>query len=171
MVKEQYSSEIHLEGLGFDDILDKIIAPSALSIAIHDKYLWRKLKDEERWQSKGERCPLPLLKYEADPLTFLLIFCDAIQEWGRPYKSDEELAEERKEYFYLKEFAYDPSNREFNITLWSPNQKRSAKFFTSKEEELKEISTFIQQPSHTKFNIRVEDGAGKGETYPMGGLL
>lgn len=169
MVEEQYSSEIHLEGLGFDDILDKIIVPSALSIALHDKYLWRKLKDKEKWQSQGEQCPLPLLKFEADPLTFLLIFCDSIQEWGRPYKSDEELMEERKEYFYLKEFAYDPSNREFNITLWSPNHKRGERFFASKEEELKEIRTFIQQPHHTKFTIRVEDEDGKGESYSMVG--
>lgn len=168
MVEEQYRDEIDLKGLGFDDVFDKIIIPSALSIAIHDKYLWRKLKDEGKWQSQGERCPLPLLKYKTDPLTFLLIFCDAIQEWGRPYKSDEEYGEERKQYFYLKDFTYD-SSKGFNITLWSPGHNRTEKFFTSKEEELNEISTFIQQPSHAKFNIRVEDKDGNGESYSMGG--
>ena len=61
----------------------------------------KQLKDKEHWEKLDEKCPIPLIKYETDPLTFLLIFCDSFQEWGRPFKSKEE--------YYIKEGKQHPS--------------------------------------------------------------
>lgn len=169
IIQEQYANKIRVAELEYNDILENIVVPCALSIALHDDDLWKQLKDKKHWEKLGEKCPIPLIKYETDPLTFLLIFCDSFQEWGRPFKSKEEYyIEEGKQLFYLKDFSCDPTAG-FCVTLRTLNQKRDEKFFVRKEDELKEISAFLQQPSHTSFTIRIEDDDGNGENYPMVG--
>ena len=142
--------------LEFQDILDDIFIPSALAIALHDKKVWQELKKKDI---------LPLLKFEDDPLSFLLIFCDNVQEWGRPSQSAEK---EEKKRFYLKELKYDPK-RGFDVTIWTPNHTKAEIFFSDKQKELKEIETFLQQPSDRKFAVRLEDKDGKGEDFIMQG--
>lgn len=170
MIQEKASNLNQIAGLEYEDALNNIFIPSALAIALHDHALWGKLKDEKEWGRLGEECPLPLLKYETDALTFLLVFCDNIQEWGRPSKSKTAYKEEIKQLFYLKDFTYDTANS-FTVTLWTPNHKRTEQFFVDKETELKEVSTFLQQPFNVCFNIRLEDEDGNGETLPMSGTL
>ena len=45
--------------------------PSALAIALHVS---------KSWNTEI----LPQIPFETDPVTFLLVYCDTIQEWGRP---------------------------------------------------------------------------------------
>lgn len=170
MIQEKYKNKIRVAELNYDDILNKIITPCALSIALHDDGLWKQLQDKTHWEELDEKCPVPLIKYEIDPLTFLLIFCDSFQEWGRPYKlKDEHYMEEGKQIFYLKDFICNPSGSSFDIVLWTPNRKKGDIFFNRKEKELQRVSTFLQEPSHIRFNIRLEDEDGNGDNHPMVG--
>ena len=60
------SSEKYSSDLFFSQVL-----PSAVAIALHDSDVW----DEEI---------IPKIIFEKDSLSFLLIYCDTVQEWGRP---------------------------------------------------------------------------------------
>jgi len=55
-----------------DTTFSSIVMPAALSIALHDKAI---LKIQNLKKN---------VIFEKDPLSFILIYCDAIQEWGRP---------------------------------------------------------------------------------------
>ena len=56
------------------DIFSSQILPSAMAIALHDPYVW------------GEEV-ISHIVFENDPITFLLVYCDTVQEWGRPLTS------------------------------------------------------------------------------------
>lgn len=163
----KYTSKITIDGMSSEDILEDIFIPSALAIALHDKDVWRQLKDKEKWQKLKEKCPLPVLKFEVDPLSFLLVFCDNIQEWGRPSQSQTNDEGKRRKRFYLKELKYDPQ-KGFEITIWTPKHTKAEPFFTDKQEELREIQSFLQH-SDRKFAVRLEDKDGKGEDFIMQG--
>lgn len=105
------------------------------------------------------------LKFEDDPLSFLLIFCDNIQEWGRPSKSQEEDETRKGKKFYLKQFICTP--QEVKITIWTPEYTKGEKFFTKKQEELRKLQSFLQQSSSSKFSVRLEDKTNKGEDFDM----
>lgn len=47
------------------------VLPSAAAIALHDSNVWGKEITSH-------------IVFEKDPITFLLIYCDTVQEWGRP---------------------------------------------------------------------------------------
>lgn len=188
IVLEKYRKKIAIEGMDFDEAFVQIFIPSALAIAIHDDDFWQKLKDKEQWRKKKGRCPLPILEFNIDPLSFLLIFCDNVQEWGRPTKTKTtekeekrrtaklktgekgEEEEEKWRRFHLKDVRYDPL-KGFDITIYTPHHKRTAQFFIDKETKLRELQAFLKQPSHTKFTIYLEDKHGRGEKvgFPMKG--
>jgi hypothetical protein len=50
------------------------IAHAARSVAMHDKRIWKELV----------HAGIMPLTVEEDPITYLLIYCDTVQEWGRP---------------------------------------------------------------------------------------
>ena len=50
------------------------VCPAALAIFMHDKHVWADM-------SKKGLLPFDITHF---PLTFLLIYCDGLQEWGRP---------------------------------------------------------------------------------------
>jgi hypothetical protein len=89
----------------FDDLqkceesFKNIILPSAAAIAIHDDDIWQCLSGLNK-KSKTEEIkdivarvydlkPLSTISLNEDPILFLLILCDNIQDWGRPCVSDE----------------------------------------------------------------------------------
>lgn len=155
----QYVNKISIDGISSKNVLVDIFIPSALAIALHDGRVWQELK---------EISVLPALKFEDDPLGFLLIFCDNIQEWGRPLESEIAGEEERWKKFYLKDLKYE-SKRGFDITIWTPNHTKAEEFFKDKKTELGEIETFLQQPTGIKFAVRLEDKNHKGEDFEMEG--
>ena len=160
--------KITIDGMKFKDALEDIFIPSALAIALHDKNVWQELNDKKKWQKFKEKVPLPFLRFEDDPLSFLLIFCDNIQEWGRPSKSKIYEKEERWKRFYLKDLKYD-SETGFHITIWTPTGTKGEKFFIDKQNELREIQNFLKQPPDVKFAIRLQDKEGEGEDFTMRG--
>ena len=146
MVQMEYREKISIEDMNFESIDKEIILPSALAIAIHDREMWNELRNETIWNELQEKNPLPVLKFDDDPLSFLLIFCDNIQEWGRPSESMVKDNEKRWKKFYLKNFSFNKTIG-FDITIWTPNNTKCEKFFLDKQEQLKEIQMFLQQPS------------------------
>jgi len=149
----------------FEDILKEVFVPSALAIALHDKEIWQKLRKE----SDKDNPPkiLDNLEFEKDPLSFLLIFCDNVQEWGRPSKSQEKEEDEKRRRFYLKEFICDSNG--VKITLWTPNYTKEEKFFQKKQDELRELEGFLQQTSAIKFSICLRDKDNEVENFSMEG--
>lgn len=71
----------------------ELILPSATAIAIHDDSIWQAMSgllgnsNEKDWNAN--LCalkPLSRLKLSIQPIAFLLILCDNIQDWGRKFK-------------------------------------------------------------------------------------
>lgn len=147
----------------FQDVLVDIFLPSVLAITLHESKIWSGLK-KERLIDKSPKV-LSSLKFEDDPLSFLLIFCDSIQEWGRPSKLQENGETERWKRFYLKEFTYD--FKKVNITIWTPTYTKGEKFFKDKQDELRELQSFLQQPPAIEFTIHLRDKDDKGEDFTM----
>lgn len=58
-------------GVYSKDVFNAQVLPSALAIALHAPNIWSTYM-------------FPHIPFERDPITFLLIYCDAVQEWGRP---------------------------------------------------------------------------------------
>ena len=65
----------------------ELFAPSALAIVLHhyDQVFKKLPPNDKAWKDleKAERV-LHSLEFKTDPLTWLLMFCDSAQEWGRP---------------------------------------------------------------------------------------
>lgn len=168
MIQEHYEGKIEIRRIKHKDALADIFIPSALAISLHDKDIWKELRNMGKRQKSGGKSHLQALKFEDDPLSFLLIFCDNIQEWGRPShpKIDEE--EKRWKKFYLKDLKYNPE-RGFDFTMWTPNHIKTEKFFKEKKTELEEIETFLQQPARVRFVVHLKDRNDQGEDFEMQG--
>jgi len=119
----------------FQKVLQEIFMPGVLAITLHESQIWSGLK-EGRKKDKLH-VVLPCLKFEDDPLSFLLIFCDSVQEWGRPSKTQEKEEFEKIKRFYLKEFICRSEPPEVKITINTPNHKGS--YFSI--DEFKDMST------------------------------
>ncbi len=162
MIKKKISNNKY----SFEDIFKKNFVPSALAIAIHDKKVWQKL----RKQTDKDNPPKILynMEFEKDPLSFLLIFCDNIQEWGRPSKSREKNELEREMKFYLKNINCD-SKKGLDITICTYRYSKSEQFFIEKQEELSDLQFFLKQASNLSFTIHLKDKDGKDYEYKMEG--
>jgi len=53
-------------------VLEDVVIPAVTAVALHDSAVWHDSS-------------VPNLHFERAPLTFLLIYCDTLQEWGRPF--------------------------------------------------------------------------------------
>ena len=149
----------------FDEILKDVFVPSALAIALHDRAVWQNLRKETEIDHPPKI--LDSLAFDNCPITFLLILCDNVQEWGRPSKSRVE--EETKEMrFYLQNVEYGPTTG-FQITIWTPNHLKTEPFFMDKEEELRSIQFFLKYIPDKRFIIRLEDKFHKGEDFVIEG--
>jgi len=69
---DNYDSDLNSDSESYKkEILLAQVLPSALAIAMHTPNTWN-------------TNILPRISFEKDPITFLLIYCDTVQEWGRP---------------------------------------------------------------------------------------
>jgi len=150
----------------FDDILKKVFVPAALAIALHDKEVWQELRKE----SDKDNPPkiLDNMEFEKHPLSFLLIFCDNIQEWGRPSKSRADKGGGGEMKFYLQSIKGD-SEAGLDITIWTPKYTKSEPFFMDKQNELRAIQFFLKQPPNIKFTIHLKDKNDAVEDFKMEG--
>jgi len=152
-----------------DNIVQEVFVPSALAIALHDEKLWKKLR-----KGKSKDYSLKILdgmEFIKNPLTFLLIFCDTIQEWGRPFisqkgKKDEEGKKQTESRFHMRFVEANPKEG-IHVTIFTPKFEKRDKVFKHKLKEFNSIKTFLRQPSSRKFTIRLEDKWCKGENFEM----
>lgn len=157
----------------YDAALKEVIIPGALAIALHDDKVWgANLSDSKT--KKNNRNPekefLRSVKFQDDPLSFLLIFCDSVHEWGRPSKSEDSAEENFGMKFYLKKF--DCTADKVEITLWTPDCIKNHGFYTRKDKELKKIQSFLVQPSppeRIQFIVWLEDQDCDPDKYVMKG--
>lgn len=171
LLYEKYPRKINVDGIESGRIFKEIIVPSALAIALHDNNVWGKLNIDKYWKSGRGNCPLPSLEFERDPLSFLLIFCDCVQEWGRPHLKDERksgIDKKKKEeddlagIFRLKNMEFNPE-KGVQVTLYSPKHDSADPRFTRKVKELKTLQQFLIQPEGLEFTIFLSDKNVQGE--------
>ena len=169
-----HSKKIEVDDIEIGRIFKEIIVPSALAIALHDHNVWGKLNNDNYWKSNRGNCPLLSLEFERDPLSFLLIFCDSAQEWGRPHLKDEKKptvhkkkkeGEEEEELAGIFRLKTMECTREkgLQVTLYSPKHDSANPRFTRKVEELKTLQQFLIQPEGLEFTIFLSDKNVQGE--------
>ena len=145
-----------------DKVAKDVIIPSALSVLLHHD-VWKELKEEQILQ-KG--------KFEKDPLTFLLIFCDCIQEWGRPSMKDRQ--REFKDYsdlFFLRDFKCTSGEGEnkVEVILKTSQCRNNDDRYRYKQDELTDVSKFLEQGTEYSFRVLLEDNTEKTHPCEMTG--
>ncbi len=75
-------------GVKKTELLKDVFIPAALAVALHHENIWQKLKKDHE---------LSMIEFDKDPMSFLLLFCDCVQEWGRPTVSDKENRKKKEE--------------------------------------------------------------------------
>lgn len=148
------------------DIIETVFVPSALAIALHDKEVWQKLRKESEKDNHSKI--LENLKFQKDPLSFLLVFCDNVQEWGRPSQSHGEKEEERGMRFELIALEGDKSTG-LDITIRTPDNEEGEQKFIDKLKELTAIQFFLRPLQGRKFVICLEDSKEKRTYFEMQG--
>lgn len=167
----------------FDNIVQKVFVPSALAIALHDEKIWQKLR-----KGNGKVNSLEIfnnMEFIKDPISFLLIFCDVIQEWGRPSilskkkkepkekrfhlgAVEKEQKERKAKRFHLGAVEADPAKGIY-IKICTPKYLKKGKFFKEKLNELNSMQLFLEQPPDKRFIVRLEDKNHKGKNFEMKG--
>lgn len=150
--------QAHFKNLDHE-IIDSLFAPCALSIALHHDVVWNGLPVERRMNS---------LEFNNNPLTFLLMYCDAIQEWGRP-KANLDLDEKlQNESFVLSEIAVN--NGSCLVTIKAPTLSSQDDLFKAKGEELDNLSGFLKSSTGKPlFKIKLIDKHDSVREFEMRG--
>ncbi|MFA6331539.1 MAG: hypothetical protein WCX22_01180 [Methanoregula sp.] len=150
----------------YDKAMKKYLLPAVLAIGLHDIHKWP--------MSFKKTCPqqkivmeTPCLKFENDPISFLLIFCDCVQEWGRPLKNQNKGKYEVGKGFFLKKM--EISENVVKYTLATNEFSISNKKFQKKQKELDSIQYLLKPPKDLHFIIRLEDKENIGMDYEMKG--
>ena len=149
-------------------LLDSLFVPSALAILLHHyRDVWRRRPggDDDAWQELPKRRKLPFLKFEQNPLAFLLMFCDCAQEWMRPRhrpRDQENPDGEDEDRYVLSECRVTAS--ECSITVKAPFLSRDQRF-QDKRRELEHLRRFLISPSGVRFGIILLDRSGAGRPY------
>jgi len=135
-----------------NDEFHTVILPSATAIAIHDDGIWQALSgvqgnsEEVEWITN--LCtlkPLSRLKLNTQPLSFLLILSDNIQDWGRHFK-DLKLEESlNSANIGLKSIILNGGR--ITIQLFVNVNVNSLDYIKYKIDELNSIKVFLQSSS------------------------
>jgi hypothetical protein len=139
-----------------DGTFTSSIMPSALSISLHDDEIFLNKKIKQ-------------IEFSKDPLSFILIYCDTIQEWGRPIS-----------YLSSGSIEYAPNLTDFTITentvsstltynkikeITMTNDEKITTFDLKKKEIEKVFSKLKSR--NIKFEITLQS---LDETYNLPGL-
>lgn len=127
-------------------LLKSVFVPAALAILLHDKEVWKELKDQH---------DLAHIEFDLDPIAFLLLFCDCVQEWGRPREADSDA--EEKQRFLLDKF--EKSDKKYSLTIWTPFLKSTEPMFRKKETEGKELEDILLGPKGVEFEMNLADSS------------
>ena len=181
--KNQIIKTISDDNDTFDNIVQKVFVPSALAIALHDEKVWQKLKKGNRNSKYNALEILDNMEFMKNPLSFLLIFCDVIQEWGRPSIPSKEQKERKEKRFHLGAVEKEQKERKekrfhlgaveadptkgIYISICTPKYLKRRKFFKEKLNEFNSVQSFLKQPPDKRFIVRLEDKNHKGKNFEM----
>jgi len=87
--------------------------------------------------------PLPHLCFEKQPVSFLLILCDNLQECGRPCQNEEFSTMMELTNIRLKGVVFDPELKELKIQMSFINSPACSKFIDNKTNTFKKIEKFL----------------------------
>jgi hypothetical protein len=133
------------------NLLTDVFVPAALAISLHDEAVWSELKKNHK---------LSEVSFDNDPITFLLLFCDCVQEWGRPKNVSD--GGKEKERFLLKAI-HPPKKKQkkYSITIWTPDLSSTDDLFKKKVREGANLENFLRGPPNVTFEMRLADSSGK----------
>ncbi len=137
-------------------IKKEALIQGAKAIALHDEDIWAYFsgKNDDVFSKKKV---LEKLEFKDAPLSFLLIFCDTIQEWGRVGR-DYEKMEAR-----LEDIGYSDKIMWVNISV------RNEEGYNEKKAELDRVKNFLfDKKFKIKLNSREELGDNIIERYMEG---
>jgi len=131
-------------------LLKKVFVPAALAISLHDKVVWKELQTHHG---------LAHIEFnDKYPIAFLLLFCDCVQEWGRPKEeSNEESKGEEEQKFLLDKI--EPSGNKYSLTLWTPLLESNDAPFRKKQKEGEELEDILLGPHGVKFEVKLADSS------------
>lgn len=149
------------------ELLESLFVPSALAIAIHHPSVMFN-KDDKAFQNLRVVRQLKSLKFDRDPLSFLLMFCDCVQEWGRPTseKPSPRNVEEVQEFVFQKCYI---DTTECSVTIKTPYLYEIDQRFVDKADEIRTLGKFLESPPGLEFKIILEDRSEKQTPFIMQG--
>jgi len=109
-----------------------------------------------------ETKPLRGLDFKGQPLAFLLILLDNLQDYGRPCEGDELKQGIEAADIRLKEILYDQNCKTITIRLFFSATEKSMRFMIEKLEILREIEKFLGSPD-IKFIVEYWDREKEGK--------
>jgi hypothetical protein len=127
-------------------IKKEAIIQGAKAIALHDEDIWAYFsgKNDDGFSKKKV---LEKLEFKNDPLSFLLIFCDTIQEWGRVGRDYEDMGARLDDIGLTDKI------------IWVNISVRNEKGFNEKKDELDRVKNFLLDK---KFKIKLNSREGLG---------
>lgn len=139
-----------------NDEFHTTILPSATAIAIHDDDIWQPLNGVPKEYDGNERIielcrdfctlkPLPKLKLDIQPLSFLLILCDNIQDWGRHFRDSK--LEESSSAANPGLKSISSNGNKITIQLFVDFNTNSLDYLKYKVDTLKLVKALLQAPS------------------------
>lgn len=149
------------------EFLESLFAPSALAIAIHHPLVMFN-KGDKAFQKLRKVRQLKSLKFDRDQLSFLLMFCDCAQEWGRPTskKPSSRNVEEEQDFVFQK---CNVDATECSVIIKTPRLYESDQRFVDKADELSDLGEFLESPPGLEFKIILEDRSKKQTPFIMRG--
>ena len=153
-------------------VIDYFVQP-ALSIVLHHydqvfKDLGLPRKKDIAWKNlqKAKR-ELSILEFKTDPLTFLLMFCDSAQEWGRPkleHPKPEDFKEDEHRFVLDK---CDINKSGCCIKIKTPNLDSIDSKFEVKDKELAALQKFLRALTDYSFEIILADKSGEPRPHNL----
>lgn len=149
------------------ELVTEVFVQPALAIVLHHyEQLFKELElstgEDDAWENlKKAGRVLRLLEFKTDPLTFLLMFCDSAQEWGRP-----KLKHPKPEDFKGDEHRFVLDKCDINesgccIKIKTPNLDSIDDKFEEKDKELVGMQKFLRAPTDYNFEIILADKSGE----------
>ena len=137
-----------------------VILPASVAIALHDPCIYLTMHgsanniEAECVSIVNKLAPLKKLSFEKQPLAFLLILCDNIQDWGRHFGNIEREKQLEEANIRLKDIYFDSDK--IVIQLLFTNTPDSRKFIRYKKSEMDNLSKLLSI-SNLEFKIEYWD--------------
>ncbi len=128
------------------DIFSSYVCPAALATLLHDSDIFG---DES----------IKKIEFNKNPLSFLLIYCDTVQEWGRPSKHKSYATDDFEPY--LTDLKIDDENIFAELTYYSKELKSKYEY---KCEEVRKVFDKIKSRSPL-FSIKIKFPDKAAVTY------